>query len=425
MWHARHDIPSSQPFMKSNEETCLLPGPTGPSGWRASGKGGLASVDLSRLKRADWVGLPQRVVTSLPTRFPAMDAARRDAAAQLELEGLGLAGLDEDDFQVVTHDDDQRDQRAIIAVQTTQVPVPPEAGLESKFAPSVAFRALSANEVSLWQEQGQWCLAVADEKGHPLHAQALTSRQLDAEAAAEIRCILSALDLVGLTPEVKEIAVEVPPSDTPVDVVTDPFRSELDLPVVEKASSPPRLPAEDWRLTPDVIVERRRLQRQRQTMLLAGMAAVLVLVALLGAFSARLWTRERAIATETARLDALEPELATIRDAQERWTVIESALTPDKSPVELFHQIVRLLPEKGIRISNFQLDGSNIILSGEAQDQTLEGLLRQNLLDAKTPAFDGLQWDTPNSQPQASGLFSFDWQASAPVTDDSGSRVSF
>ena len=411
--------------MKSNEETCLLPGPTGPAGWRASGKGSLAGVELGRLKRADWVGLPQRVVTSLPTRFPAMDAARRDAAAQLELEGLGLSGLDEDDFQVITHDDDQRDQRAIIAVQTTQVPVPPEAGLDSKFAPSVAFRSLAPNDVNMWLEQGQWCLAVADEKGHAVHAQALTSRQMDADAAAEIRCVLSALDLVGLTPEVKEVAVEVPPSETPVEVVSEEFRSELDIPVVEKAPSAPRLPSTDWRLTPDVIVERRRQQRQRQTMLLAGMGAVLVLVALLGAFSARLWTRERAIAAETARLNALEPELATIRDAQERWTVIESALTPDKSPAELFHQVVRLLPEKGIRISNFQLDGSNIILSGEAQDQPLEGLLRQNLLDAKSPAFDGLQWDTPNSQPQASGLFSFDWQASAPVTDGGGGNASF
>lgn len=411
--------------MKSNEETCLLPGHSGPSAWRASGKSGLQSVEMGRLKRADWVGLPQRVVTSLPTRFPAMDAGRRDAAAQLELEGLGLSGLDEDDFQVVTHDDEQRDQRAIIAVQTTQVPVPPEAGLESKFAPSVAFRALAANDVNLWQEQGQWCLAVADEKGHPLHAQALTARQMDADAAAEIRSILASLDLVGLTPELKEVIVETPPSESPALVVTEEFRSELAMPVVEQPPLPPRLPAQDWRLTPDVITERRRQQRQRQTMMLAGMGAVLVLVALLGAFSARLWTRERAIAAEAARLDALEPELVTIRDAQQRWMVIESALTPDKSASEIFHQIVQMLPEKGIRISNFQIEGGNIILSGEAQDQTLEGLLRQNLLDSKTPAFDGLQWDTPNSQPQASGLFSFDWQASAPVSDDGGGGPSF
>lgn len=412
--------------MKSNEETCLLPGHTGPTGWRSAGKGGLIGVEMGKLKRADWVGLPQRMVTSLPTRFPAMDGTRRDAAAQLELEGLGLSGLDEDDFQVVTHDEEQRDQRSIIAVQTTQVPVPPEATLESKFAPSVAFRSLAPSDVNLWQEQGQWCLAVADEKGHALHAQALTARQMDADTAAEIRCVLSAMDLLGLTPEVKEVAVEVPPSDEPVEVVTEEFREEVSLPVVEKSPAPPRLPSKDWRLTPDVIVERRRQQRQRQTMLLAGMGAVLVLVALLGAFSARLWTRERAIAAETVRLDALEPELMTIRDAQQRWMVIESALIPDKSPAEIFHQVVRLMPEKGIRISNFQLEGSNIILSGEAQDQTLEGLLRQNLLDAKTPAFDGLQWDTPNSQPQASGLFSFDWQASAPVTDESaGGGASF
>lgn len=406
--------------MKSAEETCLLPGPTGPTGWRVVGKGKLAPVELSKLRRADWVALPQRLVTSLPTRFPAMDAARREAAAHLELEGLGLSGLDEDDFQIVTHDDEQRDQRAIITVQTAHAPVPPEAGMDSKFAPSVAFRALTPGDLSLWQEQGQWCLAVPDEKGHPLHAQALTARDMDADTAAEIRCVLGALDLAGLTPELTEVAVERAPSEEPPVPISEAFRAEIEMTVAEQEPKPPRFPASDWRITPDAIVERRRQRRQRQTMFLAGLGAVLVLVALLGAFAARLWTRERAIAVETARLDALEPELATIRDAQQRWTVIEPALMPDKTPAEIFHQVARLLPEKGVRIRSFQLDGSNIIIGGEAQDQPLEGLFRQNLLDAKAPAFDGLQWDTPNSQPQAGGLFSFDWQASAPVAEDDG-----
>jgi hypothetical protein len=66
-----------------------------------------------------------------------------------------------------------------------------------------------------------------------------------------------------------------------------------------------------------------------------------------------------------------------------------------------------------------RVSASHVIISGEAQDQGLEGQFRQNLMDSKVPAFDGLIWDTPNSRPQSDGRNTFDWQASPPVAEES------
>ena len=404
--------------MKSSDESFLIPGIATPSVWRSSGKEGMSPVEPGRVRKTDWVALPMKQVISLPARFPAMSADRRDAAAMLELDTLGMNGLTEDEFQVVTYDNDQRDQRAIISVSPSNIDVPPEAGMDSRFAPSVAFRRLRPTELSLWQESGQWCIAVPDENGHALHAQALSAREPDVDAAAEMRCIMGALDLLGLTPDLKQVSIEHP-ADYPPPLNVQEVANAVDLPLAAQVSDKPKRPQQDWRLTPAPILQKRRERSQRQTAMLAGLAGILVVMALVGAFAARLWTRERALVAETMRIERLEPELATIREAQERWTVIESALTPDKTPSEIFYQVAQLLPTEGIRIAAFRLDGQNIVISGEAQDQGLEGQFRQNLMDSKVPAFDGLIWDTPNSRPQSDGRNTFDWQASPPVTEES------
>jgi hypothetical protein len=368
------------------------------------------------MRRADWVALPQKSVLTLPARFPAMTADRRESAAQLELETLGINGLTADDFDITTHDSDEKDHRATISIQCAGHSVPPEAGMDSKFAPSVSFRKLDPSGLNLWQESGQWCMAVPSDSGGALHAQALTARSTDDDAAAEIRCVLGALDLLGLSPDVKELVVERVDGEPP-PLGLDQLAEDVSLPVQAQTAPPPKLPDHNWRLAPTVILQRRRERAQRQAAFLAGLGAVLLVIVLLGAFAAGLWKRERSLVAETARLDALDAQLGTIREAQERWSVIESALTPDRTPAELFHQIVRLMPPKDMRMTLFKLDGPTIYVSAETKEQSLEGQFRQNLLDSKAASFEGLMWDTPNSRAQGDGRLNFDWQAASPVTE--------
>ena len=402
--------------MNPSEEIFVLPGADALEIWRGGGKGTTARLDDAKAKNAGWYALPLRSVISVPMHFPAMAPDRREAAAMLELEGLGLANLAQQDFQVQVRDADLHEQRAWTVVQTSALPaVMLQSGLDGQYAPSVSFHSLRQHEVRLWKESGRLVMAVPDDKSEPLHAQAISAYDADEDAAAEVRCILASLDLAGMSPDVTELIVEEEQTEAPPPESFVAFAEAVGLPVTTKAAQPPHLPAETWRLLPQPIVQRRLQRQQQQTMMLAGAGFALVFMALLGAYAGRLWQRERGLAAETARLKTLEPELQAIRDTQQRWSVLESAVTPDQYAVEIFHQVANLLPEKGIRMEVFDIKDGHIIIAGEASNQALAGALREDL--KRVPAFANLQWDFPTPQIEPNGQARFRADGSTPVSD--------
>ncbi|MDB6139186.1 MAG: hypothetical protein JWO94_2258 [Verrucomicrobiaceae bacterium] len=391
--------------MKPSEETFVLPGATTLESWRAGGRGTATRLDDSKTRNAGWFALPMRSVISVPMHFPAMAADKREAAALLELEGLGLASLDAYDFQVQVRDEELREQRAWTVVQTPLIPPALlQNGIDGRYAPSVSFHTLKHGEARMWHEAGRLVVAIPDEKNQPVHAQALSAYEADEDAAAELRCILGALDLGGISPAINELVIEREAKDTAPEALS-PFADALGMPVTIEAPLPPHLPAESWRMLPQTIVHKRVQRKQQQTMMLGGAGFVLVLMALLGTFALRLASREHALSAETVALAAQEPELQSIREAQERWATLESAVTPDQYAVELFHQIANLLPEKGVRLTTFDIKEGHIILGGEGSNQALLGALREDL--KRVPAFANLQWDFPTPVMNANGQATF------------------
>lgn len=392
-----------------------MPGQAALEVWRAQGRQSATRLETSKAKNAGWVALPMRSVISVPMHLPAMSADRRESAVALELEGAGVHAT-RTDFQTLALDSDQREHRAWSVVLSAQLPEQAlKAPLDSHFAPSVSFQTLKGGEARLWEEAQRLTLAIPDEAGHILHAQALTATVPDEDAAAEIRCILGALELVGMSPAVESLNLlqtegNVLPEGTLVSLA-----NHLELPVTTQPAPAPHLPAETWRLVPPYIVNKRHQRSQQHTLVLAGAGFVLVLLALLGAFAGRLWTRERALAAETARLSAVEPELQTIRDAKARWQIMEDAVTPDKSAMEIFHQVSQLLPPEGIRLEIFEMRDGHIILSGEAANQGLAGQFREDL--QRVPTFSGLTWDLPNAELQPDGRARFRYEASPPEAE--------
>lgn len=396
----------------------VLPGKTEPEAWRAQGKGGSQKQDSSKTRSADWVALPMRSVVSVPMRFPSMAADRRDSAALLELEGAGISAS-ESDFQVEVRDNGQREQRAWTVVQASSLaPHVNLAPLDARFAPSVSFRTLKRGEAQIWEEGGHLAIAFPDESGKVLHAQALSAHTPDEDAAAEIRCILSALDMAGLTPEINEVVIQRTDAE-PLPASLEAFATHLGLPVRLEAQRPPHAPEEAWRLVPPAIMQKRMDRRQQHTLMMAGAGFVLVLLALLGSYAGRLWSRERALKVELTRLEQLEPELKLITEAQDQWRAIDSAVTPDKFAMEIFHQVSLLLPPEGIRLQNFELRDGHIILQGEASNQGLANGLREDL--QRVQAFSGLSWDFPNQLADASGRLPFRAEGSPPSTETTSS----
>ena len=95
-------------------------------------------------------------------------------------------------------------------------------------------------------------------------------------------------------------------------------------------------------------------------------AAALVYVSLFGAWWLRLQWIGSDLNRAEAALAAEQPEIDLVREAQSNWLEMEPAINPDIYPVELFHQVVSLLPEEGIRLKEFQIEDGRLIVSGEA-----------------------------------------------------------
>jgi len=348
--------------------------------------------------------------------FQGVDAARREAAAQLELEAAGFAGetAEAHDFELFPLGNDSRDLPAAAFVQVAPLPETVlDEGRDARFAPSVAFHKLNPGELLIWREDGQLVLAVPHESGQPLHCQALAARHLDDDAAAEIRCVLASLDLAALMPPVQSVAVVL--SDGETDESLAAFEAELDLPVVARRETAPVLPGQTSRLIPSQIVRERAERQHRRLVAMGALAFVFVLVAALGAFAVRVGLRDRALAAETARLDGLEPELAAIRDAREAWEDMRTAVNPEHYPVEALYQLVSLLPPEGIRLTRFEVREDGMVLDGEASSLGHGIEFRDKLVGAD--AFKHWRWDFPQPTNLPDGRATF--RAEARVPDES------
>ncbi|TDU67170.1 hypothetical protein EI77_03371 [Prosthecobacter fusiformis] len=395
--------------MKNPDELMLIPHEEGFRAWRLRG-GQVARPEAeSRSRRGTaWIALPARSLVTIPFRFQGVDAGRREAMAQLELEaaGFGQETSDRNNFDLWNLGNDERDQRSIGFIQVAPLPADIlEEGGNAQFAPSVAFHQLLPGEALIWREDGTLVLAIPHETGAPLHCQALAARVLDADAAAEIRCILASLELGGLSPNIQTLAV-VSTALVPTaaegqeallpreDAITEDFTQALDLPVTLRAEQIPSLPGHASRLIPAPVVKDRHDRQQRRMVMMGALAFAFVLLAALGAFAARVALRQHTVNSELARLDSLEPELMTIRDAQAAWEDMRFAISPDLYPVETLHQLVQLLPQENIRITRFEVREDGIVIDGAASSLGHGIDFRDKLLSHE--AFKRWIWDAPN-----------------------------
>jgi hypothetical protein len=105
--------------------------------------------------------------------------------------------------------------------------------------------------------------------------------------------------------------------------------------------------------------------KQRQQMqLFFALAACYMLFFI--AWSGWLEVRELRLQSVVAEQTKHAPEIAQIHEAQAQWQALESAVNPDNYPAEIFHRIVSLLPNEGIRLKELTIELQKLVVSGEA-----------------------------------------------------------
>lgn len=233
-----------------------------------------------------------------------------------------------------------------------------------RFEPSARMLPLPDNGIALWKELGRHVVAFTHE-AKLLHLGVLTARSLDVDAAFEVRDMCATLQTHGFINFAQVDAIHVW-----THVETD-FAPQLAClfeaaAVIKEKRPDPRPPAESSGLLPVQVAVRRQQQKLRHNKMLTLAAAALVYLCFFGAWWLRLQWRESRLNHADVVMMGSQPEIDLVREAQNRWQEMEAAINPDLYPVELFHQIVSLLPAEGIRLKEFQIDGDRLIVSGEA-----------------------------------------------------------
>jgi len=234
-------------------------------------------------------------------------------------------------------------------------------GAES-FEPSARLLPLPQDSLVVWKELGR--LVAAFTRGSQLlHTTLLTSRVLDADAAFEVRDLALALQVHGFitTPAAVHVWTRCEPDFAPQMACL--FEEAA---VIKQPRPDPRPPAQEGGLVPVKVALLRREKQLRQGRLLLLAAAAMIYCGFFGGWWLRLEWRESRLKKIEQEIVATQPEVDSVRQAQEHWLAMEGAINPDHYPVELFHQIVSLLPDEGIRLKEFQIEGEKLVVSGEA-----------------------------------------------------------
>ncbi len=291
--------------------------------------------------------------------FWSLNAIDADEAAALRWEGLGLQ-VQKDSrpwthWKVAAHDNQT-------LLGTMALVVEPTLRETARHEPSVCMLPLPADGIAVWKEFGRFVAAFT--RGPELvHAAVLTAREPDADAACEVRDLFAALHAHGFLTSPQNIQIWTACGTDFAPQLACLFE---DAEVVKAPRPAPRPPAVASRLLPAQVAQARQARRRRHRQIGIFTAAAMLYVLFFGAWWLRLQWRESRCSREEAVLASSQPEVERVRQAQERWLDLEAALDPDLYPVELFHQVVTLLPPEGIRLTEFQIEDDRLVLSGEA-----------------------------------------------------------
>lgn len=382
-----------------------LPGPTGWEWWtRGSGNAGDWKPSAEPPKSGERLayGFDSAACDSVPAWVSSGDPEIIASVIAMELEGLGIrvpAGPGRHlGWRPVGSDGPRRLVHAIVVPGQIDAASRGRATDWSGFFPAaVAFRP-PARAIVLWRELDRWMVGFEHHEQW-IHFQSLGPGDLDADLLREIQCLQ--LELEGRRMSGTIDSLTIWSDGEPVKAaLRDEAQQILGLPVrVSPRPTPSPALVDGWHYEPaEIALERDRQANIRRWMQL-GLVAALVYVLLIGAGVADLLVARRTNAAMAARIDELSPTADVIREAKARWEAVELALDVDRYPVELFYRVANLFPEKGLRMTHFEIrEDGQIVVRGEA---------------SSVPVAIGFKSDLENAQ----GLGDYEWNIPAPEID--------
>lgn len=258
----------------------------------------------------------------------------------------------------------------------------------AKFVPQYALYTPPADAIILWTEEGNW-IAGYSRGERWVHVHALGNGSVGA-ITSEVQLTLLELSAKGILDSLEEI------------VVWDEFDvnlyQALDEGTGRKITFVPRPapvgPTEDWNLLPHSVSESRESEARKKRSTLVASIGILALAIIVGAAFLHLWVLEQS--NDQLRSQIRNNRLAAdaIQLSIDKWYALAPAVDPKRSPIDIFHQVSILLPEKGFRLTSFEVQNSNtVIVRGEGA--TMANALKIKGAIEEAPGLTDYLWEIP------------------------------
>ena len=352
--------------MPENESLSLrLPGETGWELWLREGKKGWKRADRDDGRKASIFAIESLAIDSAPFWLVAAGdtEANLEATATLRWDSLGhdTEGEGQSWLYWKVAEEEGRVLAATVAIASDG----PDASWTEydpeTFEIYATMLPIPSGECAVWKELGRYVLGFV-RGDRLLHVTVLNSRVLDATAAWEIRDLTASLEVRGFLPKLKGMRLWTEAGEE----FSSTIKEAIEVRLRSQPKPPPTLPSEPSGLLPGSVAVLRieKLQRARLARVIGVVVAAYI--AFFAAWAGWLWLRDYRVSQAEADLAERAPEVEAIQNTRRKWMALEPATDPNHYPVEMFHQIVSLLPPEGIQLQRFALTPQKMTVIGIA-----------------------------------------------------------
>ena len=335
--------------------------------------------------------IPSQDVVSIPQWVSSKDSAIINEVVALETERLGIRPNDGPGIASEWKTVELNGSRTL--VQSVSIPwsLPELESMDdvfAKFVPQYALYTPPANAIVLWTEEGNW-IAGYSRGERWVHVHALGNGSAGA-ITSEVQLTLLELSAKGILDSLEEIVVW---GEFDVNLY-----QALDEGTGQKISFVPRPapvgPTQDWNLLPHSVSESRESEAKKKRSTLIASIGILALAMIVGAAFLHLRVLEQS--NDQLRSQIRNNRLAAdaIQLSIDKWYALAPAVDPKRSPLDIFHEVSVLLPEKGFRLTSFEMQNSNtVIVRGEGA--TMANALKIKGAIEEAPGLTNYLWEIP------------------------------
>lgn len=264
-----------------------------------------------------------------------------------------------------------------------------------EFFPQYALYPPPENAAVLWREGGTWVAGYSRGRRW-VHVQTLGGEEMRPLLAGEINLTLIEMTAKGLLDGASQLVVW----GTEDPALHRALQSETGLAVhFEPRPLPAPAAAPAWHFEPHEVSRARIGRSRRRRGVFLALVAIVFLFLLAGIAAVHLWQLRNTNENLRHRITANGPDAARIESAMDRWHTLGPAIDPRRSPVELFHLVSDLLPEKGLRLTSFEVRDDKVI-EVRAEGATMANAIQIKGALEKNPALSAYNWVIPPPRPK-------------------------